>query len=188
MRGSALPAIRWQPSRAPYGKPDRPGADRRIVSVPARCVSSASTDGHLRRQRVGPPRSVACRRVLQRRRTQSPASPMATRKAADAAHGASSADWPMPLPSDQRVMVITIHHVVSDVVWRHKRARCDGAGINARLLPARQPKGRACARSRRLAGAVGEDLAGRRRGRGSVSTSRGSRPLHGSAALSVPPP
>lgn len=34
MRGSALPAIRRQPSRAPCGKPDRPGAERRIVSVP----------------------------------------------------------------------------------------------------------------------------------------------------------
>ncbi|KKD07661.1 hypothetical protein TN53_12110 [Streptomyces sp. WM6386] len=61
------------------------------------------------------------RLALQRRRSQSPASPRATRKTAGLTHCASGAGWSSALPRSQRRRAVSIHQAMSEMARRHRR-------------------------------------------------------------------
>jgi hypothetical protein len=65
---------------------------------------------------------LVSRLALLRRRSQSPASPIATSKADEAAHRANEAGWSRALPTSQRTRAISIYQEVSETARRQRRS------------------------------------------------------------------
>lgn len=68
------------------------------------------------------------RRAAQRRRNQSPVSPIPTRNAEDAAQAVSEAAWSTACPRSHKARASSSHQPVSEQVCRHKRVRPPSGG------------------------------------------------------------